>query len=340
MHSWGGRIVGRECCDLWHFGIAVVWAPKNEFEVLYAFGFRFGTFEIPIMLYGLLQFASEVFSVAMGQFGVSSGVLHLMGFAIGLAVGFVWLVRGWVDCEGWDIVSVMKGTEGRDFESERLDREAQDLVNSTYGTRSESPARMPRAAVAASQAPMAPPAKVASSKAVSSNTASSKGGEKSDAPAIPVVPRSFFTPPPPNADDFADLFMPEVARDEETPEAKLYGLIERGDHKGAVRLLIELRKSGALQLPQGHLAKLIRDLVAADDLGNAIPMMAEHIKRFEENRSALQMNLAKILVKKGRPEKALAVLQQIDPSRLDTQASENVRMLVEYVENQVRANVK
>ncbi len=34
------------------------------------FGFRFGTFEIPIMLYGLLQFASEVFSVAMGQFGI------------------------------------------------------------------------------------------------------------------------------------------------------------------------------------------------------------------------------------------------------------------------------
>ncbi len=51
----------------------------------------------------------------------------------------------------------------------------------------------------------------------------------------------------------------------------------------------------------------------------------EHIQRFEENRATLQINLAKILVKKESPEKALSVLMQIDAKSLDVQGRENVQ---------------
>ncbi len=134
LYGVGGSL-GASAAIFGILGVAIVWAPKNEFEVFYQFGFKMGTAEIPIMMYGFLQFALEVFNVVMGRFEVSAGVLHLMGFALGIAVGFVWLVRGWVDCEGWDLVTVIKGHEGRDFERERLEKEAADLVDSTHRPR-------------------------------------------------------------------------------------------------------------------------------------------------------------------------------------------------------------
>lgn len=39
--------------------------------------------------------------------------------------------------------------------------------------------------------------------------------------------------------------------------------------------------------------------------------MAEHIRRFSENRLTLQINLAKILLQRQRPQKALQVLRSI-----------------------------
>ena len=311
-----GGSLGASAAIFGILGIAIVWAPRNEFEVFYQFGFRMGTTEIPIMMFGFLQFALEIFNVALGQFGISAGVLHLMGFAMGVAVGFVWLARGWVDCEGWDLVTVIKGHEGRDFERERLEKEAAELVDSTHRPRSETAVRVKQ------------PKPQGQSK-------------KSAAPRAPtVVPRSMFVPSAPSADDFADLFASQAMVTEETPESRLQRLIENGEHQKAVRALIQLRSTGTLELPQGHLAKLIRDLLAGQDLNNAVPMMSEHIRRFSENRVTLQINLSKVLLQKQRPEKALQVLKSIAVPAGDSKCAETIAGLTAYAKNQIAAESK
>ena len=315
MYGVGGSL-GASAAIFGILGVAIVWAPRNEFEIFYAFGFRMGTAEIPILMYGFLQFALEVFNVVMGQFGISAGVLHLMGFALGIAVGFVWLVRGWVDCEGWDLVTVMKGHEGRDFERERLEKEAAELVDSTHRPRSETAVRVK-------------PSKVP----VQSKQSSNKTNNANEPPAPTVVPREMFAPPAPSADDFADLFASQAIASQETGEERLVRLIETGQHQAAVRELIKLRSQGAHELSQVHLAMLIRDLLTGKDLNNAIPLMAEHIRRFTENRVTLQVNLSKVLLQKERPQKALQVLKAIDRKAVDAKFAETIETLTKHAKS-------
>ncbi len=330
-----GGSLGASAAIFGILGVAMVWAPRNDFEVFYQFGFHWGTTEIPIMVYGFLQLAVEVFYVAMGEFGVSSGLLHLMGFGLGVGLGYVWLVRGWVDCEGWDLLTVIKGHEGRDFERERLEKEAADLVNSSHRVRSDTAVRVKQTQSQLQGAKSSKPtaAKVDSKQRVKSKV---KSPAEQDQPAITVVPRSMFAQPAPSADDFADLFV-SVPVVEETQEQRLLAMIENGQHQEAILLLIQLRKGGKQQLPQQHLAKLIRDLLDAKDLHNAIPLMAEHIRNFNENRLILQINLAKILMQKQRPAKALQVLKSIDCLAADEKNSATIEALIAHAEALIQA---
>jgi hypothetical protein len=318
MYGVGGSL-GASAAIFGILGIAIVWAPRNEFEVFYQFGFRMGTVEVPIMMFGFLQFALEVLNVALGQFGISAGVLHLMGFGMGFGVGFVFLVRGWVDCEGWDLITVIKGHEGRDFERERLEKEAAELVDSTHRPRSETAVR------------------------IKSPKPQGQSKQQSKQPAEPsptVVPRSMFTPPAPSADDFADLFTSQAIAREETPVERLNRLIEDGKHQAAVDALIKLRSTGTMELEQRQLAKLIRDLLTGQDFNNAIPLMAEHIRRFPENRIALQVNLSKVLLQKQRPQKALQVLKSIDRFAVDAKNAPIIEGLIAHANSLLEAESK
>lgn len=97
--------------------MAFVWAPKNEVSIFYflfiVIFIRVGVFEITIMTYALLVIAKEVFVFAILGFHVGTAALHLLGGVVGYGVGVVMLKRHLVDCEGWDLFSVLKGTHGR-----------------------------------------------------------------------------------------------------------------------------------------------------------------------------------------------------------------------------------
>ncbi len=98
--------------------MAMVWAPRNELTCLWTFGFKGGLYlEVAIVWFALLYIAFEVWEVAFwgGAMGVqvTSALLHLSGAAVGFALGTAMLRLGWVDCEGWDLYSVLKGHHGR-----------------------------------------------------------------------------------------------------------------------------------------------------------------------------------------------------------------------------------
>jgi len=54
----------------------------------------------------------------LSQFEMRSSGLHIVGCVIGFAVGVVFLKKHWVDCENWDLFSVLNGKYGRFAEKE------------------------------------------------------------------------------------------------------------------------------------------------------------------------------------------------------------------------------
>jgi membrane associated rhomboid family serine protease len=109
-------------------GIAWVWAPRNEVSCVLLFFFRAVEFEISILVYGAMMLAWQLFIVIFGN-AAGSELLHLSGAAIGVAVGLAMLKLGWVDCEGYDVLSVFRDKEGRtdiDLASDEADELAEE----------------------------------------------------------------------------------------------------------------------------------------------------------------------------------------------------------------------
>jgi hypothetical protein len=104
-------------------GLAVVWAPRNDINVLIWFIVP-RTFEIPILMLGFAYFALHLVSLAATRFQLSSELLHMVGLGIGLPLGVFLLKREWVDCEGWDLMAVLAGNAG----SENVQAVAQRLA--------------------------------------------------------------------------------------------------------------------------------------------------------------------------------------------------------------------
>ncbi|MEZ6074179.1 MAG: hypothetical protein R3C56_00460 [Pirellulaceae bacterium] len=82
--------MGANAALLGLLGVAVVWAPRNEFDVLWGFGIRGGSIEVPILMFGFIQFAMELDWNSHGSFGLSRSTMHMIadlgfGSRLGLA---------------------------------------------------------------------------------------------------------------------------------------------------------------------------------------------------------------------------------------------------------------
>lgn len=91
--------------------VALVWAPKNDLEVAFwAPVHGVGTFDVSIGAFALIVLAVQ----GLLAWWIGPAVLlHLIGGVLGFAAGTMMLRRGLVDCEGWDLYSVLRGRAGR-----------------------------------------------------------------------------------------------------------------------------------------------------------------------------------------------------------------------------------
>ncbi len=112
--AMGGHALGASSAIFALLAVAVIWAPRNNFDTLLLFGFRPFTFEVPILMFGFIYVAMNFAFWSLGGHGMGSEALHLTGFLIGIPVGFVMLQKGWVDCEGYDLISYWTGKEGKE----------------------------------------------------------------------------------------------------------------------------------------------------------------------------------------------------------------------------------
>jgi membrane associated rhomboid family serine protease len=108
--GWHGSALGASAAIFGLMALCVAWAPANEFTLL----LRFSTFDVSILIYGFLFVVKESVFWGLQGFAMSSELLHIMGFFVGLPIGLVMVHHGWVDCEGWDLFSYLQGKTGSD----------------------------------------------------------------------------------------------------------------------------------------------------------------------------------------------------------------------------------
>ena len=93
--------------------ICLVWAPKNCIDVVMAWGigmwFRIYQFELTIFTFALYYIGKDfLIGWLLLDFAISTPVLHMLGAIVGFPVGVLLLRLGWVECEGWDLFSLLR----------------------------------------------------------------------------------------------------------------------------------------------------------------------------------------------------------------------------------------
>lgn len=115
MLPWDrGGAVGASSAIMGLMAISLVWAPKNELKVFFSLFFRIYIIDVTIMWYACFYLGWELVSwTLLHGMGMSTSALHLSGAIIGFGAGVLYLKKGWVDCENWDLFRVMSGNYGR-----------------------------------------------------------------------------------------------------------------------------------------------------------------------------------------------------------------------------------
>ena len=93
--------------------VAVCWAPRNEISCLTWLG-RPRLIDLPVS--GLVDsgyFALQWILLAVQGYQMSSEMLHMVGMVVGLPIAVLMIIRNWVDCEGYDLISEISGNTGR-----------------------------------------------------------------------------------------------------------------------------------------------------------------------------------------------------------------------------------
>ena len=122
-----GASLGASAVIFGLLAMAMIWVPKNEIEFAYGvilpLMLHFGTFEISVLWVGVMMLAVQAGLAALFEFTIGSELFHLLGTALGFGLGVSMLRAGLVDCQGWDLFNVMRGTiGGENSASNRLRR--------------------------------------------------------------------------------------------------------------------------------------------------------------------------------------------------------------------------
>jgi membrane associated rhomboid family serine protease len=111
-----GASLGASAVIMGLVAISLVWAPRNEVQVILLFLYRAAMWDVSILtmslIYGTMDLAYWLWDPRL-----SGPATHLIGFVLGLGFGVVYLKQGWVDCENWDLFAVLAGRHGQSRDS-------------------------------------------------------------------------------------------------------------------------------------------------------------------------------------------------------------------------------
>lgn len=126
-----GQSLGASAILFGLVAMACVWAPRNDLHCIGLLGMRTFTFDVSVLNFALFYIIWEAVMAAVDGFAVGSALLHLSGALVGFVVGAAMVKLNLVDCENWDLFSVLAGREGqtpekseKELEEERERRRA------------------------------------------------------------------------------------------------------------------------------------------------------------------------------------------------------------------------
>jgi membrane associated rhomboid family serine protease len=108
-----GHILGASAIIYGLLAMAVVWAPRNELNCVVFFRFMVSQWDIPILWFAAWYIGWEIVEVALSRMAMSSALLHLTGAILGFLLGTIMVKLDWVDCENWDLYTVLAGRQGQ-----------------------------------------------------------------------------------------------------------------------------------------------------------------------------------------------------------------------------------
>ena len=116
IFSEGGAALGASGAVFGLIAISMIWAPENEVRIFYFILILIypvmGSFEVTLSVLGFVMIGLEFMTAAFSFFSISSALLHLLGAIPGLVIGVVMIKARWVDCDGFDLLTIMQGKRG------------------------------------------------------------------------------------------------------------------------------------------------------------------------------------------------------------------------------------
>lgn len=112
MLDYRGPVTGSLGASTAIYGLmamAAIWAPKNDVTcVLWLSMLLVRIVNVPIYVFSLIYVGLDLYSILMASERSGTGLLHMSGFLLGLPLAVVLLRCHVVDCEDWDLFSLIR----------------------------------------------------------------------------------------------------------------------------------------------------------------------------------------------------------------------------------------
>lgn len=294
--------------------IVLIWAPRNEIHCLWIFISRAGTFEVEYLyfcgFYIVTELVSAIFSVR--GFEVSSEVGHLIGAVVGTGLGILFVKQNWVDCENWDLFSIISGKHdaaarvGSWQDNYAIPRVRRGKYEQTLTERSfqdDEPANPRKKKKKAKPKP-----KLVELGSFDDDDSGSGFDSLSDGQTA-------------NDDDASKP--PSASRTgkkaKQDPKRQIAELISSGQFKAAANEYLEWMSFDTdFHLEQNVLLQLADGLYKAKENSQAAKFLEEYVRRFPAKAALQRVKLSILYIKyQRRPGAALKLLAKVDPKSLE-----------------------
>ncbi len=123
----GGPMLGASAAVMGAVAIGSMWAPKSNVQFFWLIYLRPYYFEVPLLMTAMIYVALDLFVVLLSGLQLSGAASHLMGAAMGAAIGLAMIHFRLVDCEDEDVITFVTGRV-RSSEIVAEDAEATDQL--------------------------------------------------------------------------------------------------------------------------------------------------------------------------------------------------------------------